>query len=403
MELKAAREAVVVVTRSLSMMLRRLPILLVFIFLTTHIHAAVLPEDRTDILYHRYEGGGLVIDGPSILVRKQFKDKVSVWGNYYTDSISGASIDLLTQGSEFYQEERTEKSLGFDYLHDRTIFSLSATNSSERDYEANSVGFGVSQEFFGDMTTLGLSFAQGDDEVRENIYEEGSIVDTEFRGKVKRKRFGLSLSQVLTPKLIVAANAESVIDEGFLNNPYRQVRYIDGGNFATQSEVYPNTRNSDAFAVRAMYYLWYRAAVRAEYRYFSDSWGIEASNYELRYTHPFWKKWIVELKYRAYEQTAASFFSDLFPFRDAQDFLARDKELSEYTNTSFGVGLTYEIDQNFFHFLDKTTVNLYWDHKQFDYENFREVTDETRPAGVGNEPFYSFDANIVRLFFSVTY
>jgi hypothetical protein len=32
--------------------------------------AGVLPDDRTDILYHQYEGGGVTIDGPSILVRK---------------------------------------------------------------------------------------------------------------------------------------------------------------------------------------------------------------------------------------------------------------------------------------------------------------------------------------------
>ena len=33
--------------------------------------AGVLPEDRADILYHLYDGGGVEIDGPSLLVRKQ--------------------------------------------------------------------------------------------------------------------------------------------------------------------------------------------------------------------------------------------------------------------------------------------------------------------------------------------
>ena len=32
--------------------------------------AGVLPDDRTDFLYHQYIGGGVEIDGPSILVRK---------------------------------------------------------------------------------------------------------------------------------------------------------------------------------------------------------------------------------------------------------------------------------------------------------------------------------------------
>jgi hypothetical protein len=33
--------------------------------------AGVLPDDRGDALYHRYEGGGVTIDGPSVLVRKK--------------------------------------------------------------------------------------------------------------------------------------------------------------------------------------------------------------------------------------------------------------------------------------------------------------------------------------------
>src|SRR5690606_13330154 len=37
--------------------------------------AAVLPDDRADVLYHRYDGGGVTIDGPSLLVRKKLKEK----------------------------------------------------------------------------------------------------------------------------------------------------------------------------------------------------------------------------------------------------------------------------------------------------------------------------------------
>ncbi len=365
--------------------------------------AAVIPEDRADILYHQYSGGGLTIDGPSVLVRKGFKDKVSVWGNYYTDSISGASIDLLSQGSTYYEEFREEKSIGVDYLHDRTTLSLSATNSHERDYTANSVAFSVSQEFFGDMTTLSMNYAQGNDDVRRNNYEGERIVATEEVGEARRQRFGLGLTQVLTRRWIMALNAESVIDDGFLNNPYRQVRFLSGADVLWQSEIYPETRNSDAFALRTIYYLPWKASLKFEYRIFSDSWGVEANHYEFRYIHPIKEKLVMEAKYRAYEQTSASFFSDLFPFEDAQDFLARDKELSEFSNILFGVGASYKLEYDFLNWFDETTVNFYWDNISFDYENFREVTPDTAALGAGNEPFYAFQANVVRLFLSFKY
>lgn len=365
--------------------------------------AAILPEDRADIMYHRYEGGGLIIDGPSVLIRKSIKDKVSVWGNYYTDSISGASVDILAQGSTYYEEHREQKSLGLDYLHNRTTISLSATNSHERDYTADNVAFAVSQDFFGDMTTLSLNYSQGNDEVRQNIYEDGRIINTVYRGDKRSQRFGLGLTQVLTRRWIVALSSESVIDDGFLNNPYRVVRFVTPeGNESVQPEVYPETRNSDAFAIRSMYYLPFKSALKLEYRIFSDSWGIEASNYEFRYIHPIGERLIVEARHRGYSQTQADFYSDLFPFENAQSFLARDKEMSAFSNSLFGLGATYTIKSKFLNWFDETTVNFYWDNMSFDYENFRDRT-KGSDAGLGNEPLYQLDANIFRLFFSFKY
>ena len=82
------------------------------VLLAGHSQAAILPEDRSDVMYHGYDGGGLQVNGPSVLVRKGYKDKVSVWGNYYVDTITSASIDVITTASE-YEEERTEASVGF--------------------------------------------------------------------------------------------------------------------------------------------------------------------------------------------------------------------------------------------------------------------------------------------------
>ena len=106
----------------------------------------------------------MVIDGPSILVRKSIADTVSVSANYYVDNVSAASIDVVTTASP-YTEERTETSVGIDYLYDKTIMSLSYTTSSENDYEANTAFFAVSQDFFGDLTTLSLGYGVGWDTV----------------------------------------------------------------------------------------------------------------------------------------------------------------------------------------------------------------------------------------------
>jgi hypothetical protein len=294
------------------------------IILSGSANANVLPDQRIDLLYHGYDGGGAQIDGPSILVRKNFGNSVSIAANYYVDMVSSASIDVEATASP-YSEERTEYSLSGQYLRDRTTLSFGYTTSTENDYDAETYSFGISQTFFGDLTTIGLGVSLGKDIVGQNG-------NAEFERELERRRYTFNISQILTKNLIAAISVENVADQGYLNNPYRSVRYLDqsSGGYSYQPELYPHTHNSDAVGLRAIYHLPYRAALRADYRKFSDSWGIEASNYELRYTHPFREQWLFEIKYRAYEQTGADFYSDLFPYRDAQNFLARDKELSSF-------------------------------------------------------------------------
>jgi hypothetical protein len=190
-----------------------------------------------------------------------------------------------------------------------------------------------------------------------------------------------------------------VSDEGFLNNPYRSVRYLDPGSvlgYAFQPEVYPNTRVSNALAVSARYFLPYRAALAGHYRWFTDTWGIDASTVTLGYTHPWGERWIFELTYRWYTQGAADFYSDLFPNANAQNFLARDKELSTFTSNMVGLGATYELPFAM-PFIKRSSVSFFYDRFEFDYDDFRDVRAGGTP---GTEPLYGFGANVFRLFVS---
>ena len=360
--------------------------------------AATLPEDRLDIMYHAYKGGGATIDGPSVLVRKKFADKVSLRANYYTDFVSSASIDVIATASA-YEEERTEFSGGIDYLNNKTTMSLNVTSSSENDYDAQTIGFSISQDFFGDLTTLALGYSVGSDTVRrrdDDIFEE----------EVDRQQFSLTLTQIITPKLVASLGAESIVDEGFLRNPYRQYRFrrtpttSDPADFGYAFEEYPRTRNSDAVALRGLYYLPWHASIKGEYRRFADSWGIEADSVEFGYTHP-WKYGLTfETKLRHYTQDSADFYRDIFEFQGAQNFLARDKELSTFTSNTIGIGISYELPNKLWGLAEKSTVNLFWDRIAFDYDDFR---DATVGLVADDQPLYSFDADVIRLFLSVWY
>lgn len=354
------------------------------------VSSATLPEDNVDLLYHRYDGGGMVIDGPSVLVRKNAGPQVSFTGQYYVDSVSAASVDVLATASP-YTEERDEYSVGVDYLHEDSIMSLGYTNSSENDYEANTVYFSVSQEFFGGMSTVTMGYANGWDEV-------GRVGNDSFSEEADRRNYQLGLSQVLTRNSLLGIDLEVVSDEGFLQNPYRQNRYVDPNDptsFLYQPERYPETRTSTSIATRALYYLPYRASIRGEYRYFTDSWGIDAHTVELAYVHGLNERWTLEGSVRYYTQSAADFYSDLYDFENSQTHLARDKEMSTLSGTTLATGAVYEWRQTSLPGIKRLQFSLLVDWLNFNYDDFRDVT----AAGdflPGEEPLYSFDALVTR-------
>lgn len=379
--------------------------------LAAPVHAGVLPEDRADALYFRYDGGGVVINGPSVLLRKSIGEHVSVSANHYVDMVSSASIDVETSASP-YEDERTQSSLSVDFLNGKSMYTLGYVNSDESDYKAKTMFGSVSHDMFGDLTTIGFGYKKGENEVFRNVKDADGVVanDPAFAEKMDSQSFNVSLSQIITKNLILAGQFEVVTDEGFLRSPYRSIRYfVTPTTQALAPEKYPNTRSSNAVSVRAKYFLPYRAAIDTMYRFYTDTWGILGHTAELGYVHPTNnERWIFEARVRYYTQTAADFYQDIFPRADYANFMARDKELGTYTAITTGLSASYEFKIARFPWLTKGELNLRYDFMNVKYDDFRDATYSIGSFGVppddplapGTEPLYQLDANIIQFFIS---
>ncbi len=378
------------------MLLRRGLCFLMLLIFGGVAHASVLPEDRADMLYHLYTGGGVDIDGPSVLVRKQVGKSTSFVGNYYLDMVSSASIDVVTTASP-YSEEREQWSLGMDYLRGNTTVRAGYTSSVESDYDASTYNVSISQDMFGGLTTLTMSYALGDDIVTKSG-------DDTFEKFLDKQNYGLGLTQILTKNLILALNFETGTDEGYLNNPYRTVRYFnpsEGRGYSYEEELYPNTRTSNAVGIRARYFLPYRAAIEGEYRFFTDTWDVESHTASLTYIHP-WRDFTFTGKFRYHDQTGAHFYSDLFSRAQATNFRGRDKELSPLTSYTFRAKLAYAFlnENKGWGFLKKGSVTASVDFLSVDYEDF---SDLRAGALIGEEPLYELEAAVFQVFVSFWY
>ncbi len=359
--------------------------------------AEVLPPDEADVMYKHYEGGGIKADGPAYLVRKSVTANAAVTASYEVDQVTGASIDSVVSGASPIREERKQKSLSAEYLSDRTTYSVAAISSVENDYDASTLNGSIAQTMFGDLTTVTMSASKGWDIITRRIKDPtaGVIRDPTFRARLDRRQWSVGISQVITRNLIMALNLEQNTSQGYEQNPYRSYRYVDPTNlglgYSFAAEVYPTSRTSDAVALKAKYYLPWHAVISGGLKYYTDNWGIRGQTLDAGYAQPFWHdRFTADLTLRYYTQSAASFYADLFPHKDAQNYLARDRELSSLSTQSVSGMLTYELPPLAWRVIKRSTLSLSLEELFYRYRNFRNATYTTLPADL--QPLYSNNA-----------
>ena len=365
--------------------------------------ADVLPDDRADLFYSKYSGGGMDITGESAALNKKFTENIAAQVNYFVDHVSGASIDVLSQASQI-RDERIQKSGTLEFVHDKTTYTASYTGSVERDYRSDTASIAMKQDMFGDLTTLSMAFANSVDKVGENNGTAFVPLIT-WLGHAQSRSYDIDWSQILTKNLIAGVNFNVITDNGYLANPYRSIRYLDPGTpkgYSLGSQVYPDTRTSTAIQGELKYFLPYRAAITGSFRYFRDTWSIVGKTFEVDYTHPISNVWILEGRFRYYTQNHADFYSDLFQYADEYRFEGRDQDLAAQDNYTIGAKATYAFLPNGWKMFKRATVTFDASRITFHYKDFTDIKDYGLPQyQPGSEPLYQFNATVYQIYMSM--
>ena len=358
--------------------LRHLAALLGGVLAASGARAVDLPEDSAEALFHSYNGGGVSANGPALLVRKQLADKVSLSASYYVDAVSNASIDVVTTASP-YREQRTEWGLGAEYVYRDAKLSLTTTSSKEGDYTANSVGFDITQDTFGGMTSVSLGFTRGNDQ----IGKQGS---PEFADEAAHWQYRLGVTQILSPRWVMSANAEALADDGFLGSPYRVARVFG----AVVPERTPRTRSARAVKFRLIGDLGTRDAVHADYRYFWDTWNIKAHTAEVGYSRYFGEQWLADTSLRFYRQDKALFYSDNATTETT--YISRNRQLSTFNSIGLGAKVAYKLGR-----VAGTSVfklNAAYEYTRFQFSDFTDIR-----TGAP----YAYNANVLQVYLTATF
>jgi hypothetical protein len=349
--------------------------------------AVDLPEDGAEVMYHLYDGGGVRASGPAVLVRKSMLDRVSFSAGYYVDAVSNASIDVVTTASP-YKETRDELTLGADYVVRDTLIKLSDSRSEEPDYLADTLSLDLSQDVFGGMTTVDLGFSRGADKVGQ--HGAPGYFDT-----ASHWQYRLGATQVLTPRWIASMNLEAIDDSGYLGSPYRVARVFG----TTVPERDPRTRASHALKLGVIGDVTgsgdgagppERSSIRAEYRYYWDTWGIHAHTLEVGYRRYLGRNWMADAFVRGYRQERALFYSDNAQVETL--YVSRNRELSDFHDLGVGATLTYTLKD----VPGRYDVKLKGSYERLDfhYDDFTDIRT--------GKP-YAFDAHVIQAILSATF
>jgi len=247
------------------------------------------------------------------------------------DAVTSASVASGTTDGAF-SERRWEFGGGYRHHLADTVLGGQARLSYEPDYTSYFAGASVEQALADQMTRLGASFGIGHDDVGQR----GALGVVMDAGNLSTLLASLQLTQVLSPNTVAGVTYDFVRLDGYQENPYRSA--ITAAGLAP--ERHPDLRNRHAFAGTLRRYLPSTSTtVIATYRYYIDSWSLQAHTPELRLIQDAGDGIDVTVGYRFHWQSAADFYRKSYPSNDPDEFpyITDDVKLSQFTSHAVAI------------------------------------------------------------------
>jgi opacity protein-like surface antigen len=276
-------------------------------------------------------------------------------------------VETKTQQSIIETRNQVSGLLNY-YLPDGKV-SLDAGYSSENDFESFFANVNTEWDFNKKNTVVFAGFGVDYNISRPVLKDLQYIYTFVFspstnvignRGKYNTERFVLGVKQDINKDFYVQQNAELILDNGDLFDPYKSIAFTGPnslnwpnstffGEIFVGSDRRPHRKITGALVTNLVHYLpCLNSSLHFSYRYAANSWNIHSSTFELGYYQTFWKTWEIAPKARYYTQDRASFYalsyyteqpSAAFPFAKK---LKKNKGSSDYRLSNFG-SIGYDI------------------------------------------------------------
>jgi hypothetical protein len=335
-----------------------------FLALTLHLsfQGRAQAENHGDYRYSWYgeEADRITVETHAVLFEQALSTRLSLKANYVHDAVSGASPTGAPPppGSNQVPLAHMDDVRNAGYLEGalrlgRHTLAPQFSYSLEHDYE--SIGLSISDaiDFNQKNTTLTFGYAHTFDSIFPIFWGNRSEDKNSDDAMI-------GLTQVLSSKAFINANASFGYASGYLNDPYKGVHfdnYPDPTGTATFPEKRPDYKSKEIAYVAFNYFVDpLNGSAEAGYRFYHDSFGIFSHTAALTWHQKIGKHVVLNPMFRFSNQAEADFYAPRFP-GDPQDpdspiplpeYYSADYRLSSMHTFTYGLTATWMIKEHFY-------------------------------------------------------
>lgn len=283
------------------------------------------------------------------------------------DTISGATPtgSYGRDGDELVLSEITDVReagvVDLDWTNGIHKTSFQFSHSKESDFLSKGYAIYGTSELNKRNTGLSYGLSYIDDEIQPRFFSEA-------REKESVDAY-VGISQVLDPNTIASLNFTYSRFDGYLADPYKSIATnieVLPGFFLFQEtpEHRPDERLRRIwFANVKRFFPELRASIDFDYRYFSDTWGVESHTFDFEWYQKFGDKWTLRPSYRFYTQGGADFYySDLDgtgidplePVVGQGPFYSADYRLAKMQTETYGLKVIFKAS-------DSLSLDVSWE------------------------------------------
>lgn len=256
-------------------------------------------------------------------------------------SASSDKIDPNTISSASSGDQRIYPSINYAIANEAngSTFSINGSVSTEYDYFSKGLSLGwtkLSKDKNREFSAKGQVYLDTWTVILPVELRSGS----NLKGNKPRNTYStsFSLSQVITRRLQALLLVDVAYQKGQLATLYHRTYFTDGSH---RVENLPDSRFKLPIGVRLNYFVndWF--IIRSYYRYYTDTWGLQAHTAELETPVKITPFFSVSPFYRYYTQQGVKYFAKYEQHNLPEEYYTSDYDLSTLSSNMFGMGIRY--------------------------------------------------------------